>query len=130
MLKVNVRVKGPLFDPGAPAAVNEALNAIVSDTVAEGERLVKLDLRPGHGLLTGHYARSVHGEVTGSLHGIVHDSRVVYGPWLEGVSNRNRTTRFKGYAMFRRAAQQLQRNIGRIAQTAIDRLTRSLGGKG
>src|SRR5258708_18660687 len=30
---------------------------------------------------------------------------VVYGPWLEGSSDRNRSTRFKGYRLWRKTAQ-------------------------
>jgi len=38
---------------------------------------------------------------------VVHDRGIIYGPWLEGTSRRNQTTRFKGYASFRRARQAL-----------------------
>lgn len=56
----------------------------------------------------------------------VNDGRIIYGPWLEGVGSRNRTTRFKGYATFRIVAGQVRaeaeyvieevvrRNIGRL----------------
>ena len=44
----------------------------------------------------------------------------VYGPWLEGVGSRNRTTRFKGYWAFRKATAALDRNIDDIG----DRLFR------
>lgn len=40
---------------------------------------------------------------------IVEDGGVIYGPWLEGVSRRNQTTRFKGYSTFRRVKQRLER---------------------
>lgn len=56
---------------------------------------------------------------------VVHDRGVSYGPWLEGVSSRNRTTRFKGYASFRRAVQSASQKapaiIARIAQRFVDR---------
>jgi hypothetical protein len=39
----------------------------------------------------------------------VHDSGVVYGPWLEGTSSRNATTRFKGYSTWRRIRQRVER---------------------
>lgn len=38
----------------------------------------------------------------------IHDNRVVYGPWLEGVSRRNQTSRFKGYHVFRTVRQRLE----------------------
>ena len=108
MPEIKVTMHGPIFQGSLPASVVEAtLRGAITDIVAEGEREVKLQLYPQHGLKTGHYRRSVHGEVSASLHGRVHDSGVVYGPWLEsGISNR--PTRFKGYAMFRNATQKLQ----------------------
>ncbi len=109
MPEIKVSLHGPIFQSGLPAnVIQDTLRGAIGDLVAEGEREVKLQLYPGHGLKTGHYRRSVHGEITTSLHGTVHDSKVVYGPWLEGVSSRNETTRFKGYAMFRNATQKLQ----------------------
>lgn len=59
---------------------------------------------------------------------VVHDRGVAYGPWLEGVSSRNRTTRFKGYASFRRAVQSAGGKapaiIARVAQRFVDRWNR------
>ena len=115
-----MRVSGPFFQLGA-GPVKDAISGAVKEIVTEGEHRVGLQLYPGHGLITGHYKRSVHGEMTDSLHGRIHDSNVVYGPWLEGASSRNRTTRFKGYAMFRRATQQLERMKVGIVQKHIAR---------
>jgi len=41
-------------------------------------------------------------------HWKISDNGVIYGPWLEGVGSRNATTRFKGYANYRRNVQQIQ----------------------
>jgi hypothetical protein len=127
-MKVRVEMRGPLFEGNAASRVVKAIDATVKDIVAEGERLIKLDLYPGHGLVTGHYARSIHGEMSGTLHGVVHDSNVVYGPWLETGRRRGQQTRFRGLAHFRRATQQLQANIGRFAAAALERLRKELGG--
>ena len=59
---------------------------------------------------------------------IVHDRGIVYGPWLEGTSSRNRTTRFKGYASFRRAAQAVQARVPAILDRSIRDLVQALGG--
>ncbi len=112
---VQVKLRGPVLNGQAPPIVKDALKDAIGDLVVEGERKVKLQLYPGHGQITGHFQRSIHGEMASSLHGIIHDSKVIYGPWLEGVSSRNQTTRFKGYAMFRNARQQL----GRIASGVL-----------
>lgn len=57
--------------------------------------------------------------------GMIHDRGIVYGPWLEGVSARNATSRFKGYHMFRRTKQYLQERpatLERLERILIDRL--------
>ena len=123
---VTIRTRGPLFTKGA-GPVREAGKKIVADLVERGEREVKLQLRPGHGLITGNYRRSINGEIVRDLNGIVHDNNVVYGPWLEGVSSRNDRTRFKGYRMFRNARQTLQRIAKGVMNRRIAEAVRSLG---
>lgn len=56
----------------------------------------------------------------------VHDSMVVYGPWLEGIGSRNATTRFKGYQTFRRVAQRVQGRVVEVVGPVLDDATRSL----
>jgi hypothetical protein len=58
----------------------------------------------------------------------VSDSRVVYGGWLEGVSRRNRTTRFKGYHTFRLIKQQINKEKARIARPAVNQFIKELRG--
>ena len=115
-----VRVSGPFFTLGAGPA-QKAITDSIREIVAEGERSVDAQLSPGHGLRTGHYRRSVNGELVDSLHGRIHDSKIVYGPWLEGVSSRNASSRFKGYRMFRNAFQQLERTKDAIVRKHIGR---------
>lgn len=52
---------------------------------------------------------------------VVHDRGVVYGPWLEGLSSRNQSTRFKGYAAFRTARQGLERKVPALVEPIVDR---------
>lgn len=124
-IDIKATMHGPFFSLGA-APVVKAVSSAVREAVAEGEHRVGLQLYPGHGFKLGHYKRSVHGEMQSSLHGRIHDSRVVYGPWLEGVSSRNQRTRFKGYAMFRNATQQLKRLAPQILKKHIDRAVKDL----
>ncbi len=125
-----VGLRGPIFGAAAALAVRRAGGDIISDLVAFGEREVKLQLVPGHGLITGHYRRSINGEVKSSSQGLIHDSGVIYGPWLEGVGRRNKTSRFKGYQMFRKARQKLRAKQGAIAGARMVRLAKDLGGAG
>lgn len=50
------------------------------------------------------------------------ESRLEYGPWLEGVGSRNSpVTRFPGYHALSRAAAETERNIPALTQTVVDR---------
>jgi hypothetical protein len=117
------------------------LNAGITDIAAEGERKIKHMARPrpggvfhsaqyagAHGYRqSGRYFRGVEGKLDRPLHGIVHDSNAIYGPWLEGTGSRNQTTRFKGYAMFRRTTQQLERESSGILQKRVQKSLGRLG---
>ena len=59
---------------------------------------------------------------------VVHDRGIVYGPWLEGVSQRNQTTRFKGYHSFRKAADELRRKAAPLLQPIVDRWAQRMNG--
>lgn len=107
---IDLKIAGRLERLLNESAVQDALADGVRDLMQMGEAAVIEQLYPGHGLKTGYYRRSVHGQLRGRLHAEVNDSGVVYGPWLEGVSRRNERSRFKGYAMFRRAHEKLERN--------------------
>lgn len=126
-LKVLIRKRGPIFQPGEPRqAVAAWLDTAKHDVATDGVGEVRRQL---HAVLkhpTGNYSRHIAQRRVGLVEK-VHDSGVVYGPWLAGVSRRNRATRFKGYAHWRRATQALRRRAGRIAQRRIGNLLRRLG---
>lgn len=54
---------------------------------------------------------------------IVTTGDAMYGPWLEGTGSRNRTTRFKGYFGFRRASDEIQLSVERIAEVTLQPFT-------
>jgi hypothetical protein len=53
----------------------------------------------------------------------------VWWPWLEGVSKRNRSTRFSGYHTFRKARGRLEENVQEIIRPLVDDMVRQLGGQ-
>lgn len=122
-----VTLSGPFFTLGA-APLTAALQRTTQDLVERGEQMWKAQLYPGHGLVIGHLRRSIAGEVRGPLHGEITDSGVIYGPWIEGTSRRNETTRFKGYAAGRRTAQALQRMAPRLAGIHVSAAVRVMNG--
>lgn len=53
---------------------------------------------------------------------------VTWSPWLEGISRRNQSTRFKGYHLFRRTRLELDRQAGEIADRELQKYLPQLGG--
>jgi hypothetical protein len=42
-------------------------------------------------------------------------AKVIYGPWLEGNSSRNKTSRFKGYRIYRKAKRRVRNEVPDVA---------------
>lgn len=117
-LHVEVHTSGPLFDGRVERGIAVGLEDGLDDVAQRGVDLVRFRL---HGVLrapTGHYESRIQVERAGSDRAVT-DGGIIYGPWLEGVSERNHTTRFKGYATFRRTTGELDRQAGPIVDTAI-----------
>ncbi len=116
-----MELSGPAFD-GRLARKVETATEKASETVAEeGMRLVKQRLGRSFKEPTGAYLSSVL--VDRSVEGFAVTGNAVYGPWLEGVGSRNQVSRFKGYAAFRRAKDDLDKSSETIAGPIIRRAT-------
>lgn len=72
---------------------------------------------------TGYYQSRVVIDRTGPT-AVVHDSGVIYGPWLAGTGSRNRTTRFKGYPHWRLARQRADAHVPGIVGVIVARRLR------
>lgn len=124
---MEVNSRGPVFDARGPQIMrNFALDA--GETVAHegvGEVRTQLDRVLQHP--TGRYRRSINVVRYGGYH-VVNDGKMIYGPWLAGEGSRNKTTRFKGYAHWRRATQVLQRGVGTIAKRLLPGVVGRLNG--
>lgn len=140
VVTVTVTVKGPLFDGRFSPILRQGMQAAIENLVKLGEQRLDQMLRPRPGGVylsvveaqpgkasTGHYRRNVHGRVD-NLYGLITDGGVVYGPWLEGIGSRNQTTRFKGYASFRRTGEWLQQQVPKVVAFHTDKIVRSLNG--
>lgn len=123
-----VRLRGPAFTGEAKREVGRYLEDVVHATAVRGQELVRADFDVVHREPTG-YARSrVTVTDEPGPRSTVGDGGIVYGPWLEGVGSRNKTSRFKGYATFRRIGQRLQGEVERIARERLPQLVRRLNG--
>lgn len=115
-----VRVSGPLFDGRAGRITAAMCDDIEEDIADQGVNDVRQIIRQSAERRTGNYERHVQSDRARGDR-VVNDSGIVYGPWLEGVSRRNASTRFKGFTAFRRTAQRLQARAVEIAQPAVRR---------
>lgn len=120
-----VEAHGPLFDGRAQHEVRAFLHDATEQVAAQGLADWQFNLDRSIRHPTPYYETQVHLQRVAEDRVEVNDGGIIYGPWLEGVGSRNRTTRFKGYASFRRAVQSASQKapaiIARIAQRFVDR---------
>lgn len=127
--RYDITMHGPLLDGRAPgiadqmiAAVTEHITDVARDTVLSYSADFK-----SHP--TWRWEMDLTGVVLDPHHGRIYDT-VPYTAWLEGVSSRNMSSRFKGYHMWKYSAAWLQQTAGAIAQTVIAHWMPFLGGVG
>lgn len=122
-----VVIRGPLFDGRAEAEHErfrqELLDDVGGQAMADVHENLNLSIRNP----TPYYETQIR-MIREAFRRIINDAGVIYGPWLEGVGSRNRTTRFKGYASFRRAVQAVRARVGELAAPSVRRLIERLGG--
>lgn len=123
--QVTVRRSGPVFNGQAAAAVRRYRDAAEKVVAQEGARMVRRRLHQVLRHPTGYYEGHVAAEKVANRWE-VNDDGVVYGPWLEGTGSRNRTTRFKGYATFRRTRALLDQQAHQIAERELPRYLREM----
>jgi hypothetical protein len=119
-------LNGPLFDGTADRLAFQMCADIEEEGGDVGVGLVRGVLGQVLQHPTGRYESRITSEPDGGDIQIT-DGGIVYGPWLEGTGSRNRSTRFKGYATFRRVAQALQDRIVTVADPIVDRYVRRMG---
>lgn len=115
---VTVRTHGPFFSGVAEHAITEGLAEAVWQVGAQGYANVMTILNQRIKHPTPYYETQVIAERSADTV-VVHDRGIIYGPWLEGVGSRNRTTRFKGYHAFREGTQELQHQAASVAEHAL-----------
>lgn len=116
---VDIHTSGPVFDGRAERAAHDYARRVDDEVAEYAAKKVRETLHTVLKHPTGYYESHIRTEHRGELHSIVTDGGVVYGPWLEGVGSRNRTTRFKGYRTFRRVRQLVERDAGSIAERIL-----------
>lgn len=127
---INVNFSGPLFDGEAPAIIREWLDKTKRQVADMGVRELDAITMDSTGRGTGHYQTMITTRVI-SYNDVLITDPVVYGPWLEGTSKRNESTRFKGYHLWRRTRLKLRRDFKDIAEKSLhEYYLQRLGGHG
>lgn len=112
--------KGPFWDGRTErlvsAFIEDAEKTIGDEALAEVHEGLKQNLKHP----TGHYQSRIRVDMRAG-DPVIHDGGIVYGPWLEGVGSRNRTTRFKGYFTFKRAKEIMKVRAPEIARRVLKR---------
>jgi len=137
---ITVTAKGPVFQGQAPKMIEQATRAAVRELLdlGEGRLTSMLKPRPGGVYLgvaeaakgkasIGNYRRMINARVEGQG-ARMDDAGAVYGPWLEGTGSRNATSRFEGYAMWRRTAQWLDRVKTRVVKAHMKQAVARING--
>jgi hypothetical protein len=118
---VDVSYSGPIFDGRAQAMTDRSVRDMEHHLASVGADYVRAELERVLRKETPYYRLQVTStEYPGRT--VINDGGVIYGPWLEGTGSRNRTTRFKGYATFRRMAAKLSAEAPRILAPYADAL--------
>jgi len=117
----DVDIRGAFLEGRGVAVLrefSEAAEKLVSEA-GEDQVRQRLGRRARHP--TGSYARAVTTKDYAKGRTIIAEyPQVLYGPWLEGVSTRNASTRFKGYRMYRQTRVWLRKNLSEILQDLFD----------
>ncbi len=125
-ISADVSSGGPLFNHQADLAAFQMCSQIERDLGDLGRDLVVSELSQVLRHPTGNYQSHIQA-VRHRGDTVINDDRVIYGAWLEGVESRNRTTRFKGYATFRRMTQVLQSNALLVYRRVSPEFLRRMG---
>lgn len=113
------RLRGPISSGAIHRHVAEYEEDVAQTLAEEGENLVLAALGTSLRHPTGYYESRITSRAIGHNAYEVHDSGVVYGPWLEGTGSRNPVTIFPGYHSFQRAGAILRLKRGGIARRIL-----------
>lgn len=128
-MEIDVRdhTEGPLFNELGPQIVRDYLDATVEEVAQVGKDEVDRVLQVVIRNPTPIYQTKIN--IRRDFRDrVINDSGIIYGPWLEGVGTKNKTTRFKGYFTFRRVRHWLDQQTPTIANSVLVRYLARLRG--
>lgn len=123
-----VELHGPLFTGEAERAAKEAAEEIERTTAILGASMLRSFMNSVFKRQTPRYRLLQEAVPTYPGWKIWDQRKVVYDWWLEGISKRNRTSRFKGYRSYRITTQRLRVRAREITQNVVTRFLPRMGG--
>lgn len=133
MPTTRVTMEGPIFDGQASVAARDFTRALALEIAEIGRDWIKLDTermdKSGRGG-TGQAAGGVKLVGAGAdwlISGGISKGEYAW-PWLEGTSQRNTTTGFKGYHTFRRTRLRMRTQVTPYAQAQMAQFIAAMGG--
>ncbi len=135
-IAIQVELSGGLFERPQPI-LDYHVGVMSKELAKQAEVAVKFQgqtsFRYERSAPTGEWLRSIKTRQSRGATGrfqsgwAVHDSGIVYGPWLEGLGSRNfPVTKFKGYSMFRKVAQEIERKAPEMLRPETRRMVAAL----
>jgi len=140
-ISITILTKGPvLTGMAAQRVIPDLIHPTIQDVmdVTEQRLRERFKPRPGGAFLSvaqaqkgkaskGHYVTHLKGAFKTQTLARVSDGGYLYGPWLEGTSQRNKSTRFKGYGTFRKAKLWVKKRVPEILQKRVAAFTAKYG---
>jgi hypothetical protein len=126
-ISVTADVEGPFFrHPHRQRVMSEFLDEATLKVAGAGKADVDATLHRVLRNPTGYYQAHIAIRQFAAA-AVIHDSKVIYGRWLEGVGSRNYpVTRFKGYFTFKQVHGRLEAKAGEIAGHVLHQYVRRL----
>ena len=129
-VEIQADITGPIGDGSADNALQEWARNTAAELGRQGVDLLRAFPMNKTGRAHGNFQANLHVIQNGPQATIPAPmiSGVTWGPWLEGTSKRNESTRFKGYHLFRKTRQELQKRAPDVGQAELDKIMPKLGG--
>lgn len=132
MPTTRVKLEGPLFTGEAQKAADEFLAELSFQVTLSGQLMIKTEAQgfDKSGRNSGAAADGV--ELVGQGANYVIRGGIRAGqyswPWLEGTTQRNTTTQFKGYKTFSRTRARMRKQVTPFAQAELEKFVAAMGG--
>lgn len=125
---IDIKLTGPVFDGRAAETMRAMADEVQRTVAAYAEDTWQSYMDASFKHATGAYQSHVN-IARRDKDLVVNDgwpeSRLQYGPWLEGIGSRNSpVTRFPGYHALRRAREHTERDVPQIAAPIVDKHVR------